>query len=283
MKMNSTKIPLISGVGAAIVMFAGTRSFIWAVIGGIMTFVMVSRMEAKRQARKNALQDVINVENEPLPVISPQIRHAMSKYSGSVESVAELKQLGTKELHELLSSAAKILEIFENRVIRIADANNVLYVEDRDFKPMFSIWGAIIPPLREWEKNAAKKQAEKKLAPVRAQLGNQLEKAEIMFKEESSSEGLKALNAIPKTYTHSVILEMMCGYLADGEADNWQDCVKTFKEDFHRLQQNAYFNEFLEKLTTIEENTTATARNTGITAFFSGITALNTGRIAAKL
>jgi len=98
-----------------------------------------------------------------------------------------------------------------------------------------------------------------------------------MSKFKSDTESAKnVLNAIPERYRASDILNMMCGYLSDGEVDNWEGCIKTFKEDVHRLQQNEHFNAIIDTLGRIE-------RNTEITAYFAGVTAWNTTRISAKL
>jgi len=215
----------------------------------------------------NHTTTVIDILDDPL-IISPQMKESLTEFS--VEHAFELRSMQPPELIKLLSCCANALRIFEKRVEQISQGYEH-YEKAVDGRPSI---------VKEIESNAsplAKKiygpnpQAEmnrKRLAPIKEDLDEQAEQVIILLDELLNAKG-NALNVIPEKYRLSIILDMMCGYLSDGEVDSWEGCIKTFKEDTHRMLEMAYFQDFSQSLERIGNNTSRIA-------FFSAVTAANT-------
>jgi len=230
------------------------------IIGGIVGFHYWREKIIKR--------GIENLEKEGLQIG----QHLIQPLEGfSIENASELRQMDADQLRQLLSCASAVLKKFEDRIGKIADVQDSIeaHVDKKKgpavIKAMDSLFGA----------TAKEKGIRKSVQPLQDRLDKQYLLAMSTF--ESDTKSVKnVLNAIPERYRMSAILDMMCGYLCEGEVDSWEGCIKTFKDDVHRLQQNENFNTVINTLGRIE-------RNTEISAFFAGITAWNTTRIATKL
>ena len=214
--------------------------------------------------REKQALEAINIVIDDSLRINPQMKESLKQFS--ITNASELRAMNPQELIVLLACSSNALRVFEKRVERISDG----YVAYENLM----VNGAP-PSMTPLSRSSHIKAKEKELAPVKAQLDEQATQALATFDEDLKSEG-SVLNVIPEKYRLSIILDMMCEYLSDGEVDSWEGCIKTFKEDAHRMREIEYFQDFADSLERIANNTKAIA-------FFSGITALNTGRIAAKL
>jgi len=194
--------------------------------------------------------------------ISPQIKESLKQFS--IQNASELRAMNSQELIQLLSCCANALRVFEKRVERISEGYahiEYLVIGNAPSLPM--------------NRAIHIKATTKRLEPHKLRLDEEASQVLATFDTDLKSEG-SILNVIPEKYRLSIILDMMCEYLSDGEVDSWEGCIKSFKDDFQRIQEMEYFQKFADSLERVE-------KNTALIAFFSGITALNTGRIASKL
>jgi hypothetical protein len=251
-------------------------------VGGMGLWLLVKHLQKKWELG-DLLKDIGSIDIS-LMRISPQMKQSAGKFS--VKNAAELRQLSPENLIDLLSCASSMLVVFEKQIGHISDAyakyENLLTADVAESKIND---GFLFKELKRKQriKNEIASN-EKMFAPAKAQLDKQLEQAMIVFNEEFSSvESLLAV--IPEKYRMSIILNKMCEYLSDGETDSWEGCVKIFKEDVHRLQQNENFQAVVNRLDCVVDHLGKIERNTGAIAFFSAITAFNTrgGALLPKL
>ena len=206
--------------------------------------------------------------------LSPQLKNELASFG--LSSAQQFRQLDVDRLQDLLRCCSKALKVFENQLKIIVDGYDEIerYADKWKDKSgdLFAAFNNMI----------GDRVAKKKTGAEVERLNIQTERTlEALNEELASVESV--LGVIPPKYRMSIILDQMCEYLEDGEVDSWEGCIKTFKDDSHKMRENAYFNSMLDmqanlvQLTaSIEQNTAATARNTALTAFFSGITAWNT-------
>ena len=206
--------------------------------------------------------------------LSPQLKSELASFG--LSSAQQFRQLDVDRLQDLLRCCSKALKVFENQLKIIVDGYDEIerYADKWKDKSgdLFAAFNNMI----------GDRVAKKKTSAEVERLNIQTERTlEALNEELMSVESV--LGVIPPKYRMSIILDQMCEYLEDGEVDSWEGCIKTFKDDSHKMRENAYFNSMLDmqanlvQLTTsIEQNSAATARNTALTAFFSGITAWNT-------
>jgi len=205
------------------------------------------------QRRQNIDSAVDHIEDDSLHV-SPDMKQSLCRFS--VENAAQLRQMNADELVDLLSCSVKILTIFERRIEKISFAYEQIDSHiDSLPKGIFSA-------------GATQRTYESNYAPYKERLNKQIEQTMRVFDEDLLSVG-SVLRAIPERYRMSLILHKMCEYLTEGEVDSWEGCIKTFKEDIHRIRQNQHFMNFQTSLDRIDRNTSAAA-------LFAGIAARNT-------
>ena len=231
--------------------------------------IAVRRFQAHTKEEKGFSEEIVQLKDTPLQVPA-HMKQSLTRFS--VHDASDLRRLGTTELKDLLSCSARVLEVFENRLEQIAD------MYDRVDSHIGNAANAIggdwmkFTPLSAMQ---AKKTAERKTKHVKDEL--EVQTRHVMSAMDNELANVESvLGVIPDKYRSSIILDMMCGYIADGEVDSWEGCIRAFKEDAYRMQQNQQFNSMLSCLERIDENT-ATA------AFFSKLTAWNTGIIASRL
>jgi hypothetical protein len=229
---------------------------ITAPIGFVVAYFIIKGREKVAKENLESLKIIIDDSFQ----ISPQIKHSLTQFSAS--NVSELRNMNAQDLCNLLSCCSNALKVFEHRVKRISEG----YVKYEDL----TVGQAPISltPITRGNREDFIKKKEKELAPEKAQLDEQAKLVIDIFDEDLRAEG-SVLNIIPEKYRLSVILDMMCDYLSTGEVDSWEGCIKTFKEDAHRMQQMAYYQNFSESLGRIEKNTSRIA-------FYSAVTAFNT-------
>jgi len=229
--------------------FWDIAAFIIIPVGVIAYFIWRKRKVAEVTEKASSL-DNGKLENG-LSLTTPPLKQALTKYS--VKNASELRRLKPAELVDLLSRSSAVIKVFENRISEIME---VYEEHDNSINNMMA------------SKNSRDVMAEK-LRPARERLERQLDQAMTAFDIE------RTLGIIPAQYRMSVILDTLCKYLSDGEAGSWEDCIRIYKEDMHRMEQNAKFNTMINLLGSID-------RNTKMAAFFSGVTAMNTARIASR-
>jgi len=206
---------------------------------------------AKKVAEKVKEIENDNFEHELLQSI-PQMKQSLTK--SSVRNATELRKLEPAELMELLSCASSILAVFERRIARI-DEGFQMY--ENNLNDVFS-------------SSKTKQLREKEVRPLKERLEKQCERAADVFEQNLlGAEGV--LGVIPESYRMSIILDTMIQYLADGEVGSWEGCIKTFKDDVHKLNIEEGFNNLTNQLNRIE-------RNTKVAVFFSGLAAWNSAR-----
>ena len=71
-------------------------------------------------------------------------------------------------------------------------------------------------------------------------LYEQFEQAEYILRNDLLCYG-SILKIIPEKYHFSDLLYMMHEYLVDGEVDSWEGCIKTFKDDFHKICESEHW------------------------------------------
>ena len=225
---------------------------------------------------RGEVDDVVKaVEREPLR-IPPQIKQKLSSFQ-DVQSAQQFREMSVERLQDMLAVSSVALKVFEDQFERIADGYERIekHLEEAR-QQMQQSGGIILNALVKQPSGRGMYEAEGK------RLDAQADRALTAMEEELTSVE-SVLSVIPAKYRMSAILEQMYSYLDDGECDSWESCVKTFKEDVHRMQQNANFAAVISRLDLIEQHAAATARNTKVMAFFSGISAWNTGVIASRL
>jgi len=203
----------------------------------------------------------------------------------SIRSATDLKNLNEEDLRSVLMSAIRILDPLERHIADIVtdftrteriSKNSLRYfgfallglccimplliiggVEDvgaRIIQIFQYVGGSVILILgihSFFKKRSLKKQ--KVIA---------LEALEVELQNAES-----VVNLIPEKYRMSIILNKMCEYLSDGEADSWPECVRIFKDDVHRLRQEQKFTEIIDNLQSIKVSSRATAIFSGIIAW----------------
>ena len=232
---------------------------IWGyVIGIAIVLVFIS---IRRKGAETAIKDATLIMAEPLQ-ISSSTKKSLEKFS--IRDTSELRQMNSGQLQEFLSLSANVIGLFEERIEKLSYACDAIkeYLGGndnsiaRDTKKVQEGKGILL------NKDYKAKLSEK----------NKIEQAMSICDEQLLSME-SALIIIPEKYRMSLILYQFCEYLADGEVDSWEGCIKTFKEDVFRMQQNENFQNVINHLEVIERNTANIAKNTKTTAFFAGITA----------
>ena len=238
----------------------------------ILPVIFIAGMIYFHFQRKTVIAKGVEDLEKEMMQVSQHLIQPLKQFS--IDSASELRQMDAGQLMQLLSCASNVLKVFENRIGKIANVQDSIevHVEKEKGPKIIKAMDSLAP----FGGAAAKEKGIRRgIQPLQDRLDKQYSLA--MSKFESDTQSVKGvLNAIPERYRMSVILDMMCGYLSDGEVDSWEGCIKTFKEDVHRLQQNENFNSIIDTLGRIE-------RNTEISAYFAGIAAWNTSRVAAML
>ena len=229
-----------------------------SIVAMIVIPVAVVYILKKRRRDEAALNEKVKsmdngeLENK-LSVVTPYVKQAMTKYS--VRNASELRRLRPNELMEILKRASAVLVVFEDRISEILGTFEQIDGTINDFWTMGGL--------------AKNRNAEQNLKSAKEQLERQLDQAMTAFDIEGT------LEVIPKQYRISLILDTLHDYLSDGEAGSWEDCIRIFKDDMQKMQQNEHFNTIISQLSSIDRNTKAAA-------FFSGVTAMNTTKIASR-
>ena len=232
---------------------------------GAIVFIVIRTIRSMERGKKNVQERIGNIESEQFQ-ITPQMKNSLSQFP--VENAASLRSLDSKTLYAFLSCSAQMLEVFENRIAQITE----VYGDYHDYLRVF-LSQAEIDAGRELELTGGK--TRQNIEEIKGRLESQYEQAMVVFDRDFMNVG-SVLSAIPERYRMSIILNTMCGYITDGEVDSWEGCVKTFKEDAHRMQQNEHFNAVINRLDTMNDKLSKIQKNTASIAFFSGITAWNT-------
>ena len=223
---------------------------------------------------KDKAHEIINAAESGSLRISPQLKSELESFG--LSSAQQFRQLDVDRLQDMLRCSSKALKVFESQLKLIMDG----YDEIENYSDKWRDKSGDL--LSVFNNMIADKVVKNKTGAELERLNAQTERTFAALDEELASVE-SILGVIPPKYRMSIILEQMCGYIEDGEVDSWEGCVKTFKDDSHKMIQRADFNNLLnmvDNLTqlteSIERNTAATAKNTAITAFFSGVTAWNT-------
>ena len=241
------------------------ESFIGIIIGGsIGLFVYYIWNKGRETAKKSMIDEINIIESESLR-ITPQMKQSLEGFS--IKNASQLRQMNSEELLELLSCAAKAINVFEARIQRIEMAYESYESYLNSFpRPPLTAMIEDFTGRRDFDID--RKNREQKLKPQKDKLNEQYAQAMIVFEEDLLSVE-SVLNVIPERYRMTTILNMMCEYLAEGEVDSWEGCIKTFKEDAYRVMSMENSQAILNGLNRIE-------RNTAAAAFFAGLAAWNT-------
>ena len=226
-----------------------------------MVGAVVAVLRWQKQKDKEVIDAVNEIEisdfKDELLQITPNMKQSLENFS--VSNASELRGLNSGDLMNLLSCAADVITVFERRIEKISSGFEMF---ENNLDDIFS--SAKTRRIRE-----------ERMMPHKKRLEEQLEQAMTIFDEDLLGvEGV--LNVIPEQYRMSLILRTMSKYLSDGEAGSWEDCIRIFKDDIFKMQQNENFSAVINRLDRIEKNTKASA-------FFAGLTAYNTARISSKL
>jgi len=208
------------------------------------------------------------LENNPIQV-TPAMKETLAKYS--VRTTSELRQMNSGELCDLLYFSAYIIGMFEERIEILSALFSEVAEMAEVAKPKGIVrllgmhkvdftGGSYIGP-------------HERLTALKPRIAKQYDQVMSAFDEVSME---SVLSIIPEKYRMSLILTQFCEYLSDGEVDSWEGCIKTFKTDVDRMQQQEKFQAIINNLQVISANTANIARNTRMTAFFAGVTAWNT-------
>ena len=234
-----------------------------------------SKKKQGDQIKDDLESSIAIIENEPLR-IAPRLKQSLNEFS--VQNARQLRQMEAEELQNMLSLSAQVLKVFEDQIALISEGYEKIeaYVETgttplNKVNPLGSLTEKV-PILSEAHNKPTHKEEvfRSRMNPLKEKLDTQTARAAIAMQEEMDSVGA-ALNIIPEKYRMSLILEQFCSYLADGECDSWEGCVKAFKDDVRHMQTQESFQAVIGRLDLIERNTAATAQNTAAIAYFSGI------------
>jgi len=222
----------------------------------VVAFFGVMRFVTVKEGWENEAIEKINIIIDDTLRISPEMKESLKQFT--ITHASGLRSMNRDELENLLLCSSDALKVFERRVERISEG----------YAQYENIVDGIAPISTLKHSHNVRKTKKEQLAPVKARLDKQAEQVVATFDDDLKAEG-SVLNIIPEKYRLSTILEMMCGYLSEGEADSWEGCIKTFKDDTYKMRMEGHLQNFSNSLKRIERNTSAIA-------FFSAVTALNT-------
>jgi len=234
----------------------------------IIIFPIIWYVQAKvKKAGEAEAEEAVKIIIDDSLFISPYVKESLNGFS--IEHASQLRTMQPQELAELLSCCSKALKIFEKRVEQISNAYEQYEIAIDNRPAMVKRIENNASPLAKkiYGHNVSAEMNRKRLAPMKAKLDSQVEQVIAIFDKDLKAEG-SVLNIIPEKYRLSSILDMMCGYLSDGEVDSWEGCIRTYKEDSHKMRMEEYSQAFIESLNRIE-------RNTSKIAFYSAVTAFN--------
>jgi len=184
----------------------------------------------QRMKEKEAEKEIERIVSEAL-IVTPQMKESLLQFP--LENTLELRSMQPQELINLLSCCTNALAVFEKHEELISDGYCLYdklignHYEPSFVKFMDSIFGSK-------GKEAHKK---KKYASLKEKLDIHKDEVLATFEKDLMMEG-SVLHIIPEKYRLSIILNMMSGYLSDGEVETWEGCIKSFKDDEHRITPN---------------------------------------------
>jgi len=237
------------------------------ILFGLILFIAiivwgVNYTKTNKRPTVNDVENLISfIETEPLRINS-DIKQYLESFSS--QNSFDFNQFSAKELINLLSISAETILIFEKNIEQISNSYEQFYNRYPFFDDMLAN-----PQIFKRINNR-----NPMIVDMKRRIDNQYIHSMNVFNEDLLSVN-SVLSVIPEKYRMSIILYRFCEYLSEGEADSWKDCIRIFKEDVFRLQQNEKFDTMIKQLGRIEENTATIKRNTAATAFFSGISAWN--------
>ena len=202
------------------------------------------------EARKSKIieKKIENISSEQFSV-TPQMNESLKRFA--VQNTFELRSMLPHELIPLLSCCASALVVYENHIERILEGYSLYQgLISHQPVPYPSFFNSQkIDPATGLAKILPAKV--KKYASLKAKLDARATNVDNTFENDLLADG-SVLCIIPVKYRISIILNMMCEYLSDGEVESWEGCIKAYKDNEHRLRQREDLQSLFNTLERIE-------------------------------
>ena len=237
-------------------------AIIFSVIISIGFIFFAVRYGKMRQAPLKDMADGLLpvLENDAIQ-LAPSLKNSLIGYSQSIHDISHIQNMSANELKQLLSTVSAAVKVFENRI-------NAIYQTLGQLDDHAAVVGLKI---QDFLTNS---DSDRKYgySSLYKRLIQEIYRTDEVFANHLND--IKILDIIPDMYRSSIILDKMCGYLSTGEEDNWRGCIKTVKDDMHKMriegkldEQIRIAEEMNDKLAKIESHTRAIRHYTAIVAW----------------